>query len=472
MHRLYAPVFGLFLSLFFLWPLESYAYVTIKGLDHPQMQTMNLQLGCPAQRGRIEKWGPCWDDVAEHAIAEWNAVGSQFVFQTTRLPADPCNWNDGLNTIGWSDTLCGQGPDPIRLAYATVYPGSADRDIVLNASRRWGAYPGSWRYQPPDLHRVVLHELGHVIGLGHPNEHGQTVVAMMNSSFSDIDHLQDDDSVGALALHGAAAQRVATATLESPAAGAHVSGVGFISGWKCEVGTVTVRIDDGPLLAVATEQPRADTRQVCGDDNNGFITQINWNWGWLGAGPHTAVAYDDGAEFARSTFTIGTTGEEFLEDVSAECTVPDFPAPGETGRFVWNESTQHLELAEVSSQGTPPTDQVSRFDGTWVLTTHPERNCPLDGEQRGVMTIASGAVSGTIETSGGPFSNVATTHTLEGAIEASGVIRMSYILLPGIADIESGFFVGTLQGDNGSGEFELREDGGDPLCTGTWRMWR
>ena len=38
-----------------------------------------------------------------------------------------------------------------------------------------------------------------------------------------------------------------------------------------------------------------------------------WNWGNLGDGEHEAVAYDNGVEFSRSTFTVGSTGEEFLQ---------------------------------------------------------------------------------------------------------------------------------------------------------------
>ena len=148
------------------------------------------------------------------------------------------------------------------------------------------------------------------------------------------------------------------ATLESPAQGAIVSGLGFISGWKCDAGTITVRLNDGGPLAVAAGQPRVDTRLICGTVHNGFITQVNWNH--LGAGTHTAVAYDDGVEFARHTFTVGSTGEEFLSGVTVTVDVSDFPAPGETGRFVWNESTQHLELSEVreGSQTSPETVPV------------------------------------------------------------------------------------------------------------------
>ena len=200
-----------------------------------------------------------------------------------------------------------------------------------------------------------------------------------------------------LGLMGSA---VSAAELESPADGTVVSGLGFISGWKCDAGSITVRLNEGGHIPLATEQPRADTRLACGTLTNGFITQVNWNF--LGAGTHTAVAYDDGVEFARATFTVGTTGEEFLRGVEAECLAPDFPAPGETGVFVWNESTQHLELAEVGGadllppveeceetacpvcevcRECPSVESATPFDGEWTITLTvteaPSEECAL-----------------------------------------------------------------------------------------------
>ena len=141
--------------------------------------------------------------------------------------------------------------------------------------------------------------------------------------------------------------QVSARVLESPADGAVVSGLGFISGWKCQAGQITVTLDGGSPILVATEQPRADTLPSCGTVQNGFITQTNWNH--LEAGPHTAVAYDDGVEFARNTFTVGTANAEFLRGVEVGCRVANFPTVGSNGRFTWNESTQHLELAEAGS---------------------------------------------------------------------------------------------------------------------------
>ncbi len=155
------------------------------------------------------------------------------------------------------------------------------------------------------------------------------------------------------------------ATLESPAPRANVSGLGYIAGWKCHHGEVTVRIDGGGPIRLATRMPRADTQATCqGATDNGFITQFNW--AFLADGSHTVVAYDNGVEFARSTFTVATFGEEFVVGARSECTIPDFPSPGETARFVWNESTQHPELVG----GIPPLcepythnlDSIAGFD--------------------------------------------------------------------------------------------------------------
>ena len=135
------------------------------------------------------------------------------------------------------------------------------------------------------------------------------------------------------------------AVLESPAQHAILSGLGFISGWKCPAGTITVTIDEGEPLAVAQHQERGDLRPECGTIHHGFIKQINW--ALFGAGEHVVVAYDDGVEFGRSTFTVGTTGEEFLKDAPRRAVVLDFPAPGEHALVEWNESTQHFEIETV-----------------------------------------------------------------------------------------------------------------------------
>ncbi len=79
-----------------------------------------------------------------------------------------------------------------------------EADIGFNQTKRWDSYRGNTKpglvY---DLRRVALHELGHVLGLGHPDDHGQSVVAMMNSTIGNLDSLTTDDIAGIQEIYGA-----------------------------------------------------------------------------------------------------------------------------------------------------------------------------------------------------------------------------------------------------------------------------
>ena len=138
-----------------------------------------------------------------------------------------------------------------------------------------------------------------------------------------------------------------TGVLEIPGNGVTVSGIGVISGWKCEAeGDLTIVFnDDGKHIPLLYGTERTDVRangQCLDHDNVGFVAI--WNWGNLGDGEHTAVAYDNGVKFAESTFTVTTLGTEFLTGASTQVSVPDFPHAGETTTFKWNQATQHLEV--------------------------------------------------------------------------------------------------------------------------------
>ena len=269
-----------------------------------------------------------------------------------------------------------------------------------------------------------------------------------------------------------------TGVLESPAHGSSLSGIGFISGWKCDGGTITVTIDGGGHIPVATGQPRADTRPACGTTDNGFITQINWNH--MGDGEHTAVAYDDGVKFASATFTVVTTGEEFLSGVEAQCTIPDFPAPGEEARFIWNESTQHLELAEVgeSEDTLPP---ATSFHGVWSLVlTDDGAVSPgvICSGGHGTMYVSQpdgrgdSSMSGELHPSIQPGTGQSAAmwgalfeNTLSARVSPSGVVEGGFSTA-GVAS-----FSGILSGGSGEGTWRVSNifhNAPELLCTGTW----
>lgn len=172
-----------------------------------------------------------------------------------------------------------------------------------------------------------------------------------------------------LALVGSAH---AQSSLESPADGAALSGLGFISGWKCQSGRITVSIpllgrEERHELTVTSGLSRSDTAGQCnGATDNGFFMQINWNW--LGTGEHTVIAYDNGVEFARHTLSVVRLDEEreFVPDLTGECAVSNFPEEGVNAAFAWNTGTQHLELTEVGPDVIVPAS--TEYDGLWDVS--------------------------------------------------------------------------------------------------------
>lgn len=142
-------------------------------------------------------------------------------------------------------------------------------------------------------------------------------------------------------------------TLENPGDGQHYSGIGVISGWHCLEGRVSIIFNEDTTVSLAYGNERRDVSarngpcELAGTNNVGFGSIFNW--ALLGAGTHTAVVYHDGVEFARSTFTVGTTaaGDETVDeaDITRQA-VRDFPREGETTHLEWNPSTQHFEIAD------------------------------------------------------------------------------------------------------------------------------
>ncbi len=143
---------------------------------------------------------------------------------------------------------------------------------------------------------------------------------------------------------------VHAASLENPSGGLFYSGVGVISGWKCEAnGELTVRFNGGESipLVYGSERPDVLDAGACASADVGFVAI--WNWARLGDGTHTAVVYDDGVEFARGTFktTRLVADKEFVTGVSGRFRARDFPDPGVNVLLRWNQNVQGFVIEGV-----------------------------------------------------------------------------------------------------------------------------
>ena len=133
--------------------------------------------------------------------------------------------------------------------------------------------------------------------------------------------------------------------LENPGRNSFQSGIGLISGWVCDADTVEIAIGAAGRQAAAYGTERLDTRDTCGDTDNGFGLLFNWNL--LGDGEHEVVAYVDEAELGRAVVRVTTLGAEFVEGAAGACVVDDFPLLGETVTVEWQQTSQNFVITDV-----------------------------------------------------------------------------------------------------------------------------
>ncbi len=152
--------------------------------------------------------------------------------------------------------------------------------------------------------------------------------------------------------------------LENPNPGSVKGGIGLFSGWKCSAASatsITLTVDGGTPIQAAYGTGRADTVEVCGDENNGF--GVLFNFGLLAAGEHEVVAADAGVEFARATFTTSRFGASFLAGASGATFVRDFPQADQGAFLVWQQASQSFVVGGTcGTEGTvvcPPSYALS-----------------------------------------------------------------------------------------------------------------
>ncbi|MBM3779799.1 MAG: matrixin family metalloprotease, partial [Acidimicrobiia bacterium] len=167
---------------------------------------MHLQMGAA---GGLTDGSASWDAVAETALALWNPFLPSVAFRVVRNSGASRTFSNGANNVFWDTSFFGSSfGDAVavtRWSYRVSDRTLVEADVVFNDNLRWNAYRGNLISDADgrvyDLRRVALHEFGHVLGLGHPDDNGQTVAAIMNRRISNVDALQTDDLLGALSIY-------------------------------------------------------------------------------------------------------------------------------------------------------------------------------------------------------------------------------------------------------------------------------
>ena len=192
-------------------PGTAWAYV-FEGASWPAGTTVVLQLGLGDAGRTLIDGNSSWNTAAAPALNMWDQDIQRAQLTSVSSTASVSS-GDGVNSVVFSDSIFGQSFGSGTLAvtyYRTQGSRMVEADILFNRGQNFDSYRGALRfgsngYVIADIRRVMVHELGHVLGLAHPDDHGQHVDAIMNSITSDRETLSSDDIAGGQSLYGAPA---------------------------------------------------------------------------------------------------------------------------------------------------------------------------------------------------------------------------------------------------------------------------
>lgn len=170
--------------------------------------TFHLQQG--SSSGSLIDGSSNWDVVTDGALTAWNSFLNGVTLRGQRGSTVAIGNPNSLNNVIFDDDVFGEPFGDSTVAIATYwYRGDrfTEADLVFNTKYSWNSYRGNLRSASGggtlyDLRRVALHEFGHALGLSHPDDHNQSVAAIMNSRVSNIDSLQSDDTNGVQSIYG------------------------------------------------------------------------------------------------------------------------------------------------------------------------------------------------------------------------------------------------------------------------------
>ena len=175
----------------------------------PKSSTVVIQLGLGSTARSLQDGSGSWNASAADAAAIWNGYCDFISFSTVSSPTVPEQAGDGVNSAFFSNTVFGDSFGSDTLAATVIQIGvgqitleTTETDVVVNTAYAYDSYRGPQQPGLYDLHRIMLHEFGHVLGLDHVvfNPPGQ---AIMEPEISDFDHLGADDVAGIRSLYGA-----------------------------------------------------------------------------------------------------------------------------------------------------------------------------------------------------------------------------------------------------------------------------
>lgn len=166
--------------------------------------TFVLSLGNPGRT--LSDGTTSWNSVGSASTSIWNQYMGNLQINAVTNDSAPVSNRDGVNSVAFASSFFGDSFGSNTLAITGYYYSGgrmSEANVLVNNRLSWDSYRGALRFSGGwDLRRVLIHELGHALGLDHPDQDGQRVSAVMNSIVSNTDTAVADDINGIQALYG------------------------------------------------------------------------------------------------------------------------------------------------------------------------------------------------------------------------------------------------------------------------------
>lgn len=203
----------------------------LEGQSWPTGTVVLLQLNLGNPSATLQDGNTSWNNAVAPVAGMWNARLQRVQVSNVNSGVNASS-GDNLNSVVFANDVFGQsfGGNTLAVTYYR-YSGSTMReaDVLFNRAQNFNSYRGPLQFPPhgtaiADIRRVFLHELGHGLGLNHPDTAGQQVVAVMNSIISNQEILSADDIAGGQAIYGAPAATTPTPT-PGPGTPSHLANI-------------------------------------------------------------------------------------------------------------------------------------------------------------------------------------------------------------------------------------------------------
>lgn len=393
-----------------------------------------MEIKLPAPTGTLLDGSTSYSTPVLAAMQTWNTqIGVVQLNGLTVAQGETYANGNGRNEIVIDAKADGEDFSANTLAVTLSYRQGnvrTEADIVFNQAYTWDSYRGGLRSGRQDIQRVAVHELGHVLGLLHPDkaEPPQVVNAIMNSTASNVETPRTDDINGVQSLYGAPGV--------SPVNDAFANSIAMnVTGASAQVIGATIG------GTAQSGEPKHDTESPS--------HSIWWRWTAANATPVTLTTYGSNFDTVLGVYTGSSlngltkvaSNDDEERGVIRTSKLSFTPTAGTSYQIAvdgWDGSYGQvtLTLTQGESTGSAPTITTGPASQTVTVGGAVTFTVTASGSPTDYQWYFNGSPISNATTSAYSLGNVASTHAGSYSVIASNAAGSATSAAAGLTVVE------------------------------------